>query len=191
MYGSFQFEILTPSASPAVKPAAFSARVARLALSASDGGERTPCPRIWEEDSLSSSSVRATRRVIVGARVDFLPQRSDPQKGVYTFAYDCQINNARAQAVRVVGHQWEVQTAAQASRQTSTLSTGDGVGGRFETRHVSLPAGEAFRVQGLLSSDAPVAKAYGFYSVVIETEEAEELVEVEIGAVALTAVGER
>ena len=98
MYGSFQFDTLV--AVRPVHPLAFSAPVARLALSITDRGEISPCAAEPIGGTLGHSSVRATRRVIVGANARYVEHMSSPAEGLFRFAYDVQINNARPHAVR-------------------------------------------------------------------------------------------
>ena len=106
--------------------------------------------------------------------------------------YDVQINNARANAIVVVGHRWEVQTQQQAADggQWEAVS-GPGVGGTMEVHEQHLPAGEAFRVRGLLSTSAPAANVRGAYTVRLSgssaSDEDEEIVEAIIGPLALSA----
>ena len=190
MHGGFQFETLKannrqPSAFKATgspePPPSFHARVARLALSSENRGENVPCAvEDDDESTLPTTSVRSTRRVIVGASAHAMPQMSKPEEGRYAFAYDVQINNAREGGLRVIGHKWTLQTATT----KFIASEGDGVGGRMGGRAMALPAGEAFRVQGLLTADAPLANANGHY--LVEDDGSSERFEVEVGAIGLS-----
>ena len=81
-WGSFQFETLRVASARAKPGDMFSARVARLALSPSDGSELVSCPVTDEDDdsaaALLSTSVRATRRVSKSRTPDsacFTPKR--------------------------------------------------------------------------------------------------------------------
>ena len=197
MHGSFQFATLK-SVSGA-RPRSFSARVARLTLSSTDEGATTPCAEEPAEELLQPTSVRSTRRVIVGASTHYLAQQSDPSQGVYRFVYDVQINNARASAVAIVGHSWSTTTRGQDG--APVVVAGPGVGGMMEGKVQMLPAGEAFRVQGVLTASGPEANAHGFYAVRLNPASAsaapsavkaraeaavEEAIEVAIGDLALS-----
>lgn len=187
MHGSFQFATLISSSG--TRPHSFSARVARLTLSSDDSGALTPCAAETGEDLLQTTSVHATRRVIVGVSSRYAAGLSTPREGRFQFVYDVQVNNARAHPVTVVGHRWEVQTEAQAREGGSSLVAGVGVGGRMEEHREYVPAGEAFRVQGLLTASAPTANARGVYEVRLHGAAAdeEETIEVRIGDLALSA----
>ena len=94
MHGSFQFDTLKSISGET--PSAFSARVARLALSSVDKSERPPCGA-WSESAarlMPPTSVHATRRVIVGANAQYNERMSNPAKGIYRFVYDCQVRKA-------------------------------------------------------------------------------------------------
>jgi len=194
MHGSFQFDTLVSASGE--EPAAFDAGVARLALSENNKGEQPPCPTEADETLLHATSVRATRRVIIGANVKFADKMSDIEKDLYRFVYDVQINNAREQAVTIVGHNWEVATR----QGPPTITLGEGVGGQaggagseMSTKR-RLPAGEAFRLRGLLTSREPIAIASGHYVVLLGSEGGEagegegqaETFEAEIGPLGLT-----
>jgi uncharacterized protein affecting Mg2+/Co2+ transport len=173
MHGSFQLETLH-SASGAM-PSMFSARVGRLALSPTDGIELAPCGEA-ATDLLPDTSVRATRRVIVGASVEPVPTMSDPAAGVFRWAYDVQINNARDLELTVVAHRW---VTVDADGRERVHEQGAGVGGQFKSRTHSLPPGDAFRTRGLLTTATPTANAFGTYTVRAQTSGGSE-VEVEV-----------
>jgi hypothetical protein len=81
MHGSFQFETLHAASASAAQPAAFNARVARLALSHTNRGELTPCAAEPDAALLPPTSVRATRRVIIGVAVRYIERLSAPAEG--------------------------------------------------------------------------------------------------------------
>ena len=187
MHGSFQFATLK-SPNSGTRLRSFSARVARLTLSADDKGALTPCADTAAAAALlPATSVHATRRVIVGASSRYygFERVSTPSDSLHQFVYDVQINNARAEPVTVVGHRWEVQTREQAERGEATVISGQGAGGTMEERELQLPAGEAMRIQGLLTAAAPMARAYGAYTVRLGREGL-ATIEVKIGEMALS-----
>ena len=166
-------------------PSMFSARVGRLALSPTDGLELAPCGEA-ATDLLPDTSVRATRRVIVGASVEPVPSMSDPAAGVYRWAYDVQINNARDQELTVVAHRW---VTVDANGKESVHEQGAGVGGQFKSRTHTLPAGDAFRTRGLLTTATPTANAFGTYTVRAQTPGGSSEEEVGAGDVELVDGG--
>ena len=100
MHGGFQFEVLlragggaAPAAAEAADapPSAFNVRIARLALSSRDLGENTPCADEPPEGLLAATSVRSTRRVIVGASAQHAESLG---VGGHRFWYDVQIVRA-------------------------------------------------------------------------------------------------
>ena len=166
-------------------PSMFSARVGRLALSPTDSLELAPCGAA-ASGALPDTSVRATRRVIAGASVDPQPQMSDPAAGVYRWMYDVQINNARDMPVTVAAHRWETADAAGKQRREE----GAGVGGNYEAREVTLPAGEAFRTRGIVTTSTPTGNAWGAYTVRAQTAGGGEVeIEAEVGVVGLSLDG--
>lgn len=200
LHGSFQMQVITSRSGE--MPHSFSARVARLALTSDHRGVMTPCPEEADETLLAPTSVRATQRIIVGATATYSAAHSTP--GAPRWIYDVQINNALPYAVTVVGHRWVVQTAAQAAAgEVGEVTQGEGVGGTMKAREMRLPAGEAFRVRGLLAANAPLANARGHYvvrlhrppddAIVGETDAdgqagvADKAVNVQIGALGLRA----
>lgn len=160
MHGSFQFETLRSVSG--IRPSMFSGRVGRLALSPTDSLELAPCGEPAAAHLLPTTSVRATRRVIVGASVDYLPDRSRP--GEHHWAYDVQINNARDLDVTVTEHRWV--TWDESGKKL--VQEGPGVGGTMAARTHRLPAGEAFRTKGVITASTPTANAGGFYTVSAE-----------------------
>ena len=98
--------------------------------------------------------------------------------------------------MRVVGHRWEVVTAAQAAAGRSTVVEGGGVGGTMEGRERPLPAGEAFRVRGLLTASAPSANLRGHFVIRLEGDSAadeahgEAPFEAHVGALGVSTDGE-
>ena len=209
MHGSFQFEVIkehrydasTGASTQSDSPSSFDVRIARLALSADGTAENAPCAEEPSEALLSDTSVRSTRRVIVGASSRFLEQsiRGTPTRGTasssantrYKFMYDVQFNNARDGPITVVGHRWHVREpegGVAAAHEGSVLVEGDGVGGRLGAQELSLPPGEAARVQGLLEISSSRAVASGHYVVRVGGIEG-ELVNVAIGELALSSEG--
>ena len=160
MHGSFQFETLRSVSG--VRPSMFSGRVGRLALSPTNSLELAPCGEAAAAHLLPTTSVRATRRIIVGASVDYLSDRSRP--GEHHWAYDVQINNAREMGVTVTEHRWVTWD----ERGKKLVQEGTGVGGTMAARTHHLPAGEAFRTKGILVASTPTANANGFYTVTAE-----------------------
>ena len=184
MHGSFQFETLR--AVSGVVPSMFNARVGRLALSPTDSLEQAPCGEPARGDMLPDTSVRATRRVIVGATVERQPERSDEVAGVYRWAYDVQINNARDQAITVVAHRWMTVDADGAVKEINGL----GVGGKYRAKEIELPAGDAFRTKGILATATPVGNAWGAYTVRAQTAGGDEVeIDAEVGVVGLSTDG--
>lgn len=207
MWGSFQFETLKAARKPSASSASstrttapdgsaaaaaapvtsFDVRIARLALSADGLPENAPCAEEPPEVLLPDTSVRSTRRVIIGVSSRYIEQLSAPADKVWRFVYDVQINNARDSPITVVGHRWHVQPETGPSR---VVEEGDGVGGRAGGRELPLPPGEATRVQGVLESPSPRAVASGHYVVRVGGIEG-ELVHVAIGELALAVDGGR
>ena len=180
MHGSFEFATLRDVSG--ARPLQFSAPVARLALSADDGGGTPPCGAPAAAGELPTSSVRATRRVIVGASARYLAAASHPEQRLYRFVYDVQLNNARASTVRVVGHRWSVATSVSATSVTEmVVAAGGGAGGRLEAQVLELPPGEATRIQGLLTASSPHANAWGTYTVQLSARDGAAETRVETG----------
>jgi hypothetical protein len=76
----------------------FSAWVGRLALSPTNGLEgpgSAPCAAEAAADQLTDTSVRVTRRVIIGASVDYVARLSDPGAGIFRWMYDVQVTGGR------------------------------------------------------------------------------------------------
>ena len=84
--------------------------------------------------------------------------------------------------MRVVGHSWTVVDEAGAA---AVVAAGPGVGGHMRERAYTLPAGEAFRVRGLLVAPTPTANALGSYTVEWE----DEVVDAEVGVLGLSSDG--
>ena len=177
MNGSFQLEILKDVSGR--KPSTFAARVGRLALSPTDGLERPPCGTPAPPGVLPDTSVRSTRRIIVGTSVDVLP----PAEDMHRWRYDVQINNAREHAVRVTTHSW---TVVDEAGEATVVAAGPGVGGHLQARLHTLPPGEAFRVRGLLFASTPTANAFGSYRVEWDGGEG---VDAEVGVLGLSSDG--
>ena len=190
MHGSFQFDTLKSKSG--AEPLAFSARVARLALSDASGrGVSAPCAEEASESALQPSSVHATRRVIVGANLDYAEQYSKPEESQHQWIYDVQINNAREGPVTVVAHEWRVTTEEEARRgeRGRVVLQGNGVGGTMGEKSKPLPAGEAFRVRGLLPATAPRVKVRGHFVIRIGGVEGGETFEAKVGALGATLDG--
>merc|ERR1712087_543677 len=190
MYGSFQLETLHDVSGKA--PLAFSARVGRLAMGA--GGESlvAPCAETSPSSMLPATSLHVTRRLIVGATVQYVAGAEAGPGAQRHFKYDIQMNNARDHAVLVTAHRWEI---IQPDGSVHTVARGDGVGGvqyGVKTRH--LAAGDAFRIQGILTTTNALANARGAYTVRLLRKGAdagsEELVDVEVGILGLSVDGE-
>ena len=79
--------------------------------------------------------------------------------------YDVQINNARDMPVTVAAHRWETADAAGKQRREE----GAGVGGNYEAKEVTLPAGEAFRTRGIVTTSTPTGNAWGPIGTTIST----------------------
>ena len=178
MHGSFQFETLRSVSG--VLPSMFSGRVGRLALSSTDGLELAPCGEAAAAHLLPATSVRATRRVIVGASASPSPRTGGSSNAAkrsapYRWQYDVQINNARDVGVTVTEHRW-VTLGTDGKR---AVQEGAGVGGNFGERTHHLPPGEAFRTRGVLTAGTPTANAWGVYTVSAETAGGGEPVQVE------------
>jgi len=171
MYGSFQFEVLKDASPGSAR--SFSARVGRLALSQDGSSRKVPCAPEKSNKLLPTTAVFSVERVIIGG--NSRPMRKKGKK--YTFVYDVQINNARADDIEVVGHHWEVVDAA-GKRQT--IADGPGVGGVYKSTSRPLSAGDAFRTQGELFSPTPDANAEGTYRVRIPSADSiDGMVEIE------------
>ena len=128
---------------------------------------------------LPGTSVRSTRRIIVGTSVDVLP----PAEDMHRWRYDVQINNAREHAVRVTTHSW---TVVDEAGEATVVAAGPGVGGHLQERVQTLPPGEAFRVRGLLFARSPTANAFGSYRVEWDGGEG---VDAEVGVLGLSSDG--
>lgn len=124
----------------------------------------------------------------MGASVDAVPQMSDPAPKVFRWAYDIQINNARDLALTVVAHRW---VTVDADGRESVQEQGAGVGGQFKSRTHLLPAGDAFRTRGVLTTATPTANAFGAYTVRAQTSGASDVeIEAEVGTIGLSVEGE-
>ena len=66
---------------------------------------------------------------------------------------------------------------------------GAGVGGQFKSRTHTLPAGDAFRTRGLLTTATPTANAFGTYTVRAQTPGGSSEVEAEVSDVDLVDDG--
>jgi len=173
MHGSFQFEVLQGSSRPADR--SFSGRVGRLLLASGPGDRReVPCISSASASLLPLTSVLSTERVILGGRAEFVGRRKVKEEGgkgeswEYAFSYDVQLNNARADLVQVVAHSW---TVVDSAGRRKVVADGPGVGGTHGRKSRDLPAGDAFRVQGQLTSRTAEANAEGTYKVIIKTED--------------------
>ena len=89
MHGSFQFATLQSASG--TRPRSFSARVARLTLSASGQGALTKCPEDLADDMLQTTSVHATRRVIVGASTTYVESMSNQPKVTIALCTTCKL----------------------------------------------------------------------------------------------------
>jgi len=172
MHGSFQFEILKG------KPTeeglySFSGRVGRLLLTSSkkDKGKKVPCIDQKDADLLPLTSVLSIERVILGGRSQAAGQKVLKKGGkkqkVHLFHYDVQFNNARDAPVEFTSHSWEV---VDANGNRTIVESGSGVGGSMGGKIRKLSAGDAFRVQGQLTSETPEANAQGTYKAIIRGE---------------------
>jgi len=162
MHGSFQFEVLHGGV-PGAR--SFSARVARLLLTSSGEDKKlVPCADEAAAGMLPLTSVFAVERVILGGRAALVASK----KGQFIFEYDVQFNNARESSIEVVGHTWRV---VDAFGNRTLAAEGAGVGGVYAGRARTLKAGDAFRVQGRISSATPEANAQGFYRVIVRGED--------------------
>lgn len=176
MHGSFQFEILKTAA----HERSFSARVARLALLSEGKSKSVPCIDEAKEEMLPATSVMSTERVIIGATGHFLKK----VKEQYRFHYDVQINNARAKPIEVIGHFWEVVDPTG----RRVVDEGPGVGGSYQSRNYSLPAGEAFRTAGVLLSTSKEVNVQGTYRVKIQGAGKESEIEARTDFMGISAV---
>ena len=122
MHGWFTFESLPEGR-------VFSVRVGRLALSTSGSSETIPCVAAAGsgDSKLPTTSVHSTERVIVGAITE-IAQRDDDLRQ-YSFNVDLQVNNARDQAVAILGVYWEIIDAHGQRHETKSLVTHGGDGG--------------------------------------------------------------
>jgi len=153
-YGSFQFEVL--DAAPG-ELESFSARVARTALSPEDKSENVPCAREADRDKLPATSVASTSRVIVGATSRFKHERD----GKFEFLWDVQINNARSDAIMVLGYHIEVVDSS-GNRAVAVAN---------KKVKKSVDAGDAFRLQGVIGSPTSVANIDGYFDVRLSSGE--------------------
>ncbi len=55
-----------------------------------------------------SSSEAVTRGVRVQAESQYVPERSDPEKGVYFFAYQIRISNEGDETVQLISRHWMI-----------------------------------------------------------------------------------
>eukprot|EP00966_Prymnesium_polylepis_P327606 7383466-Prymnesium_polylepis.1 len=177
MYGSFQFD--TVGDVSGARPLAFNAIVGRLALSPGNKPELVPCGKEAQQHLLPTTSVHATRRVIIGVTT----QAVQGAPGTYTFMYDVQINNVRSEPVELIARRWVV---VDADGRVSGGEEGVGMGGRAGNRAHRLEPGKAIRVQGLLSAPTAQANAFGHYTVRAVGGSTDDEIHASIGAVGLS-----
>lgn len=163
MHGSFQFEVLRGDTSAGKR--SFSGRVGRLLLSSGDEEhKKLPCAKATVSELLPLTSVLVTERVILGGHADV----TKTTKSEAIFRYDVQFNNARDTEIEIVGHSW---TVVGSDGKRRVVAEGPGVGGTLGSRPRRLAAGDAFRVQGDLTSGTRQANAEGTFKVVIKADD--------------------
>ena len=86
----------------------FSATVARLALSPNREAVVAPCAPPSAEHLVPSTSVWVTEQIIAGLTVEYSPELSKPERNVFHFTYDVQINNVAEHSVVIEWHSWQV-----------------------------------------------------------------------------------
>lgn len=121
MHGSYQFEV--PSEADALGEA-FSANMARFALSTAGRSELVPCSP--EADLMSRmlppTSVYNSYRVMVGATVEYTPAPDADELSKHAFTYHVEIINGRELPIVLHGRQWTFLDASGEghSKHTST-----------------------------------------------------------------------
>jgi len=178
MHGSFQFEQLREvdddddeddaalRARYDVPVAAFNAQVGRLALSRDGRAEAVPCAD-ENVDRLPPTSVGTAHRLGLGATVVYAPGASDPDLGVYAFAYAVTISNARDEPVALIGHEWTTTDANGVQKHTR----GGGLGGDNNIGKVKLAAGQVLSYRGTLELGTRVGNAEGVLAVSLSQED--------------------
>ena len=109
-----------------------------------------------DENSSSSSFRETTRQITVTVRPQFIPDRSDPQDGVYVFAYSVIVENHSAVTVQLINRHWRVYSG---ERQFADVK-GEGVIGEQPL----LEPGVSFEYTSWTMIDEPSGLMRGIYT---------------------------
>jgi len=103
-------------------------------------------------------SSATTRGVHVAVAARFLPERSDPDRGYFFFAYDVRIENVGEDVVQLVSRHWIITDADGRVEHVE----GPGVVGETPV----LAPGQAFRYTSACPLRTPVGAMHGTYQMV-------------------------
>jgi ApaG protein len=106
-------------------------------------------------------SVAVTRGVRVEVESEYVPDRSDPERGSYFFAYHVKITNEGNETVQLVSRHWIITNAEGRTEEVR----GPGVVGE----QPKLEPGEAFEYSSFCPLNTPMGTMHGTYQMVTET----------------------
>ena len=104
---------------------------------------------------MSSATTRGVRVAVLSR---FVPERSDPDRGYFFFAYDVRIENQSADVVQLVSRRWIITDADGREERVE----GPGVVGETPT----LAPGDSFSYTSACPLRTPVGAMHGTYQMV-------------------------
>lgn len=108
----------------------------------------------------------STRGIQVDVQCEFVPERSDPARPYYFFAYTIRISNMGDRPARLVSRYWKITDGTGEVREVA----GEGVVGQ----QPSLAAGESFEYTSFCPLPTPTGNMRGTYLMQLEDGESFE-----------------